>query len=142
MTRTLPTQRVTIRLAQPHEGPVIESMMRTYGGPTWDWLDWSTVYPYWLIGEVEAQPRGCVMVNPGQPFGRVEFLAVDPQLPQASKAILCRDLCYAGVASCQQMGSQAVLSNIDTGDGTWRQIAEKRGWVVTGEGSYMMKRCV
>lgn len=140
MTSTIPT--VTVRLARPDEGPMIGAMMQAYGGPSWAWLDWSQVYPYWLLGELDGEPRGCVMVNPGQPFGRVEFLAVDPTLPHASKAILCRDLCYAGVASCQQMGSQAVLSNIDTGDAAWRQIAEKRGWFSIGEGSYMMKRCI
>lgn len=133
---------ITIRLMTPEEGPLVQQLVKAGGGPSWDWLDWSRAYPYWLIGEIDGDAVGCVMVSPGTPFGRVEFLSVSPDLGHAEKAVLCRDLCYAGVASCQQMGSQAVISNIDTGDGAWRQIAEKRGWVVTGEGAYMMKRCV
>jgi len=133
---------ITVRLAQPHEGPLVQRLFLNGGGPVYDWIDWNKVYPYWLIGEADGDAVGTVMVNPGTPFGRVEFLSVAPDLDHAEKAVLCRDLCYAGVASCQQMGSQAVMSNIDTGDGAWRQIAEKRGWVVTGEGAYMMKRCV
>lgn len=136
------TPEITVRLARNDEGPVIHQLMQQGGAPDFGWVDWSQVYPYWLVGEVNGTVKGCVMVNPGQPFGRVEFLAVEGTLPHHEKAILCRDLCYAGVASCQQMGSQAVMSNIDTGDGAWRQIAEKRGWVVTGEGAYMMKRCI
>jgi hypothetical protein len=131
-----------VRLARPDEGPVVQRLVAQGGGPTWDWLDWSRVHPYWLLGEVNGTPKATLMVNPGVPIGRMEFLCLSPHVSQQEKAILCRDLSYAGLESCRQMGAQVVMSNIDTGDGAWRQIAEKRGWVVTGEGSYMMKRCV
>ena len=133
---------ITIRLAQPHEGPLVGELFVRFGGPDWGWADWSDVYPYWLIGDVDNTPKGVMMVNPGKSFGRMEFLAVDPTLPQSTKAILCRDLSYAGIATCQRLGSQSVLSNIDSSDKQWKAIAEKRGWVITGSGDYMMKRCV
>ncbi|MFN3078146.1 MAG: hypothetical protein ABT940_15010, partial [Alphaproteobacteria bacterium] len=86
-------------------------------------MDWSHIYPYWLIGEINGIPKGTIMVNPGSPIGRMEFLCLDQTLSQQEKAILCRELSYAGIASCQQMGSQAVVSNIDTSDHAWREIA-------------------
>lgn len=133
---------ITIRLAGKHEGPLVKHLFTQGGGPAWDWLDWSHVYPYWLIGEVDGHPKGTIMVHPGTPFGRMEFLTLDQTLPLKTKARLCRDLSYAGIASCKQMGAQAVISNIDSGDRSWSRIAARRGWVSTGEGSYMMKRCV
>lgn len=136
------TPRVTIRLARPHEGLVIQRLVRDGGGPAWDWLDWEQATPYWLIGEVDGEPKGTIMVNPGVPFGRMEYLSIAPDVTFRHKARLCRDLSYTGIATCQRMGSQAVVSNIDSGDALWKQIATKRGWVPTGEGSYMMKRCV
>lgn len=132
---------ITIRLAQPGEGPLIGQLFTTYGGPTWDWVDWSHAHLNWLIGEVNGEPKGVIMVNPGVPFGRSEFLTVDPSLPHATKARLCRDLGFAGVESCRHLGSQAVFSNIDQSDASWKAIAAHRGWNETGTGSYMMKRC-
>lgn len=133
---------IAIRLASPQEGPLVKQLVQQGGGPAWEWLDWSQVYPYWLIGEVDGQPKGTIMVHPGVPFGRMEYLALSPSLSTKDKARLCRDLSYAGIASCKQMGSQAVVSNIDSGDASWRHIAQRRGWISTGEGSYMMKRCI
>ena len=140
VTTTIET--IHIRLAQPDEGPLVGRMVRLYGGPQWDWLDWSQVYPYWLIGEVRGVPRGTVMAAPGVPFGRMECLCVDPTLPHRQKALLVRQLSYAGIASCQQMGSQAVFSTINRLDEGWNHIAQARGWVPMDEGTLLVKRVI
>lgn len=133
---------ITVRLATPQEGPLVQHLVAASGGPAWDWLDWSQVYPYWLIGEVNGIPQGTIMVCPGRPFGRMDYLAIAPGVPLRHRAQLCRDLSYAGIATCSRLGAQVVVSNIDMTDQVWKRIAEKRGWVATGEGTYMMKRCV
>ncbi len=132
---------LTIRAATPHDGPLLRQVMTDWGQVTYEWLDWSQAYPYWLIGEWDGVVAGVVMVNPGVPFGRVDLLTVNPALPHAQRAIVCHDLAYAGAAACQQHGSQAILSFVDTQETSWRAIAERRGWVVTGTGSYLLKRC-
>ena len=133
---------ITVRLAEPHEGPMIGACVRAFGGPTWEWLDWSEVAPYWLIGEVEGVVRGVIMVSPGKPFGRAEYLCLDPSLPHRQKALLAKQLSYAAVARCMTWGSQCVNSEIAVHDGAWSRIAEKRGWVPVGSGTSYMKRCI
>lgn len=133
---------ITVRLAQSHEGTLIQRLVHEGGGPAWDWLDWSQVYPYWLIGELDGIAHGTIMVSPGKPFGRVECLCVNPALPKKHKALLSRDLGYAGIACCRAQGSQAVWSNFDQADMQWAQIAARRGWHPVGHGIFAMKRCI
>jgi hypothetical protein len=127
-------------MAHKDEGPLIGRWVADWGGPSWDWINWSQVYPYWLVGEVDGIPHGTVMASPGQPFGRVEFLCIDPTLPKRHKAILARDLAYAAIASCQLMGSQAVLSTINAPETQWSVIGERRGWINMGTGTLVLKR--
>jgi hypothetical protein len=129
-------------LAHPDEGSVVRQIVVDGGGPTWDWLDWSQVYPYWLIGEVDGVARGVIMASPGKPFGRAEYLCLDPSLPHRQKALLAKQLSYGAVAQCMMWGSQCVNSEIATHDTAWAKIAEKRGWVQVGTGTSYMKRCV
>jgi len=131
---------VSCRLAEPGEGPLVQRLVAQGGGPTWDWLDWSSVYPYWLIGEVDGEPKGCVMASPGLPFGRIEMLCVDQALPKKQKAILVRDLGYAAVASCKAMGCKAVLATVGYGDESWAGVMKRRGWREIDFGSFLVKR--
>lgn len=133
---------IAIRLAAPEEGPLVGSLVKAFGGPQWEWLDWSSVYPYWLIGEVNGHPEGTIMASPGRPFGRVECLCVNPALPKRVRAALSRDLGYAGVACCRAQGAQAVWSNFDQTDIHWAHIAARRGWAPVGQGIFAMKRCL
>ena len=132
---------ITVRLMTPEEGSLVQRLVKDGGGPAWEWLDWTHAYPYWLIGDVDGEPKGTIMVHPGVPFGRMEYLVTTPSLSFRHKALLCKRLAYAGLAACQNVGSQAVISTIDSTDSSWKSIAEHRGWVSVGEGSYMLKRC-
>lgn len=126
----------------PDEGPLVQDLVRRGGGPDWEWLDWSQTYPYWLIGEIDGVPQGCVFVSPGRPFGRVECLHVDLRLPKKPRAVLLRNLGYAGIACCRQQGAQAVWSNFEATDTSWQEIAKRRGWQPVGSGTFMVKRCL
>lgn len=130
---------ITVRLATPDEGPLVQALYEQGGGPSYPWLDWSEVYPFWLIGEIDGSPSGVVMAMPGKPFGRVDFLYLLPTLSHAEKACLARDLCYAAHDACRTFGSSAMISMIATQDTSWRQIATRRGWQPVCEGSMMCK---
>lgn len=136
------SSKVHIRLARQDDGALLQRLVAQSYGPSWEWVDWSDAYPYWLIGEVDGTPEGCVMASPGRPFGRVECLCANPALPVKTRAILLRNLGFAGVACCRQQGSQAVWSNFESTDTSWQGIAQKRGWMPVGSGTFAMKRCV
>lgn len=134
------TSPLTIRLAQPEEGPLVGSLVKAYGGPAWEWIDWSSVYPYWLIGEVGGTPRGVIMALPGRPFGFIDHLFIDPTCTARQKAVLARDLSYAALEACRQFGAQLTTSYLRSTDASWEAIATKRGWVPCVHGLSVMKR--
>jgi hypothetical protein len=120
---------------------VIGALVKAWGGPAWDWLDWSGCSLYWLVGDVGGEIQGVINAVPGKPFGRIDHLCLSPGASHKMKAILAKHLCFAAVAYCKFHGSQATISTIDQAEDAWRAIAEKRGWVTIGSGSYLVKRC-
>ena len=141
-TAHLPRTKITVRLAQADEGPLVGALVKRYGGPTWDWLDWSQAGPFWLLGLVDEEPRGCIMVNPGRPFGHIEILCVDPTLPHRDKAVLVRDLGYAAIATCKAYGCSAVLAGAEWMDEAWLKVMQRRGWHERAYGTFLVKKVV
>lgn len=133
------SHRITIRVAQAHEGPLVKSLYDECGGAHSDYLDWSQVFPYWLIGEVDGTPSGIVMAGPGMPFGRVDFLYTLPTLSKTCKAILSRDLGFAAAETCRRLGSSAVVSTIRADEPSWKKITQKRGWLPLCDGTFLLK---
>lgn len=130
---------ITIRVAQPHEGALVQALYNACGGTHGDYLDWTDIFPYWLIGEVHGVPSGIVMAGPGKPFGRVDFLYMLPLLSKKHKALLSRDLCFAAAETCRRLGSSATVSTVRLDDVSWKKIAQKRGWVPMCEGTFLIK---
>lgn len=130
---------ITIRVAQPHEGVVVKELYEACGGAHGDYLDWSEVFPYWLIGDVDGIPSGIVMAGPGKPFGRVDFLYTIPSLSKRHKALLSRDLGFAAAETCRRLGASAVVSTIRLDEPSWKKIAQKRGWVPMCDGTFLIK---
>ncbi len=116
-----------IRWAYPYEGPLIQSILQSQNVALADMADWTLpLGPYWLVAVLD-EPVGCVMVNPGQPVGRMEWLTVIPTLGKKQYATTIRDLCYAGLNTLKSQGSQFVAGYVsDTYEG-WKQIIENRG---------------
>jgi L-amino acid N-acyltransferase YncA len=137
----MPSCKPIIRLARPEEGPAIGERLKAWGGPAWEWLDWSDVYPFWLVAEQDGDVIGFVNVAVSKPFARVDHVYLAPSLPRKRKG-LAKTLAYAALAYCKVQGAQAVISAIDRDDVQWLQIAKKRGWVTIGEGYSVIKRCL
>ena len=131
---------ITIRLAQPHEGPLVASLYAQCGGKVEPWIDWSDIFPFWLVGEVDGTPSGIIMASPGKPFGRVDFLYTLPGLTKRQKAILSRDLGFAGAESCRRLGASAILSTISANEPSWKRVAHRRGWMPICDGTFLLKR--
>ncbi len=133
-------QAIRVRFAGPDEGPVIYSILKSQHVTLADVADWAQdIGPYWLLVETD-RPLGCIMVNPGRPVGRLEWLTVRPDVPKKQYAVACRDLCYAGFEVLAKGGSQFMACYIADHDQSWKQITERRGCMPVEHGTLMMKR--
>ena len=126
---TVDTQ-LTVRLAQPGEGPLLHTLAQESGKWEITGLDWSfDPYPWWLIADVEGVPTGCLQVCPGIPLGRLEFLCVPTATPHVIKAKVVRALLLHGLAACRAHGAQFVTGMLHTGLEGYARIIERRGGV-------------
>ena len=69
--------RPTIRLARDSEGEDIRHILDEVGQIP-EGLDWSRVYPYWLVAEHDGIIVGCAQVLPGFPLGHFGFWGILP----------------------------------------------------------------
>ena len=115
-----------IRWAFPHEGPVVQAILRSQNVALASQVNWlRPLGPYWLL-YCDPDPCGCITVNPGTPVGRLEWLTVMPSVPKRQYACAIRDLCYAGMAVLKQGGSQLVAGYVNDRDVSWKRVIEKR----------------
>ena len=70
--------RPSIRLATDDEGPKIVEILEASDEHVPDCLDWSRVWPHWLLAEHRGVRCGCINVLPGRPVGYIGSLAVLP----------------------------------------------------------------
>lgn len=130
------TMRIAaIRLAHVDEGLDIYGLLLSTGMGEIKGLSWDDIYPYWLVAEMEGRIVGCLQACPGKPIGRLEFLAVAPDLSHSEKAIVARDLGYAGLETLKAMGCQASSSLVKDDNLSWQRIMERRGAIQFGHGS-------
>ena len=138
-TRTIP--QVTLRLAAPTDGPLIHELFLASGKWEIPAVDWSQdIGPYWLIGEMQGIPLGCIMVRPGRPLGSLEFLCVRTVVPHKTKGLLVRTLCYAGLESLKRTGAQLCSFVLHPGQDGWEKVLSRRRGVKWFQGSvYLME---
>ena len=132
--------RPTIRLAYPDEGQQVHALWQAAKLPTISGIDWSLIYGNnWLVAETDTLV-GCVMVQYGIPFGRMEYLIVQPGISKRLRSLVVRDLVYAGLERLSQYGSQAIyFGSLDT-DTAWHRVVERRGAVLIGTGKFYLKK--
>lgn len=130
----------TVRLATDDDGPAIERLVKAAGyGVTG--IEWTGLYPYWLVVENGAGPVGCLQVCPGRPMGRLENLAVKADNP-VEKARLVRMLAYSGMATLREGGSQLADFVIPFSERAYKKALKKRGATVIAQGNLMSRRLV
>lgn len=132
------TDRHTIRVATTDEGPLIGWFLKQtpYASLDWD----RPLSGTWLLAEQGNTPVGCVAVNPGIPVGHMDLLCIDPSLSKKQRALLARDLSYAGLEYLKQMGSQAVKIYIADQERGWQQVVSRRGCLPIDRGTIFLKR--
>lgn len=127
-----------IRWAQPHEGPLVQSILHNQNVALADQVNWNLpLGPYWLL-YCDPDPVGCIAVNPGMPVGRLEWLVVKKGLSRRQHALAIRTLCYAGMLVLKQQGSQLVAGYVADHMKGWKQVIERRGIVPEEHGTLYM----
>ncbi len=133
-----------IRLAQNSDGPRIGELARASGFGV-DGLDWSDIYPHWLVAERDdpendAGVVAAIQVSLGKPIGRLEMLVADRGLGHRERALVVRELLLQGLATLRQSGAQVAMGVLPFGERAYKRLLKRRGAVVAFSGNAMLKR--
>lgn len=141
-----PTRRAalpTVRLARNDDGDSIAALLQQVG---WDVqnveVDWRDIYPYWLVAEQDGVFIGCIQTLLSKPVGRLEFLAVRPDLSHQLQALTVRALILGGSATLKAHGVSLVAGTVPHELKSYKRILKNRGAVVIGTGAVILKRLV
>lgn len=104
-------------------------------------LDWSTLAPYWLVGELDGQIVGALQVLIAYPVSRIDHMMIDPDLTNRERYCVIEAMTGHGELALGMMGCSLVSTSIDTdrGDASLR-MAERRRWVDSGTVHHLWKR--
>lgn len=94
-------------------------------------VDWSAgVYPYWIGAYRRTGLYGALLVQVGKPFGRLEYLCIDPLVNRKQRATLTKQLAYHGMNYLKSVGSEVVMTTVDIDwPEEWHRILQNRGAV-------------
>ena len=132
-------QDITIRLAQNSDGPRIGELVWESGYMVED-VDWTDIYPYWLVADVDGRLAGGLQVLPGKPMGRLELLAVEDALPHRTNALVVKSLILAGMATLTKAGAQLASGFIPFEYKSYKRMLKKRGGKVVAQGNMIESR--
>ena len=126
--------RPKIRVAQNSDAEVIQQILKANDMFT-EGLDWSRLYPNWLIAEWKRKPIGCVQFLIGYPVGMIPMLAVLPGYRDSGTGMY---LMWAAEELLRQAGCDGFLGITDSG----RVLKKlpKLGGLEIGEFTLFVKR--
>ena len=132
---------IDVRLAQNKDGDDIHGLVSSSGQEI-SGLDWSDIYPYWLVVEMDGRIVGCLQVCAGKPMGRLDWLAYDQGLSHQSRARVIKIMVDQGFLVLKLHGAQIVACMVDFEDKAFKRILKKRGGVVMVTGNLIVRRLV
>ena len=104
-------------------------------------LDWSDIYPYWLVAEREGEIVGCINVALSKPIGILDQLAVDPSLNSHVKGKVVRALILQGLGTLNAAGIFHAASMIPFELKSFKRVLKKHfGSVVVNQGNIVLTR--
>ena len=103
-------------------------------------LDWSNIYPHWLVAKIGDEIVGTMEVLLGRPIGRLEHLSIDQGLGARAHAAVLNSLSFQGMMTLCTYGADLSSSMIPFEDKNWKKALKKRGATVMATGSMMVRR--
>ena len=102
-----------IDLATNAEAARVGELVKAAG---WDvgGIEFTEVYPHWLVAKHAGGIVGCVQIYRGRPAGRLEYLSVDASHPDVGRVAAA--LVEQGVVTLKLGGAQAVTSMVVFGE--------------------------
>lgn len=132
---------IVIRLAEDREGArvgeLVEGMLVNVNMGV---IDWSRVFPHWIVAEVDGSIVGAVQISLGTPIARMENLSLDKALTGSLKAKVVDALMRQGLGALQRSGAQVVTGMVAFSRKKYRKVLEKRGAVIGYSGHTMFMR--
>lgn len=135
-------QRVVLRLASDHDGATIANLCSACRYDILDYASWTHIYPYWLVAEIDGLILGAVQVAISLPVGRIEFLAVEPELGHRDKAMIVKGLADQAMGTLRKAGCELASFMIAEHLQGFRKVLEKRGARELFSGTTLVKRLV
>ncbi len=132
------TRKLIFRLAEDSEGETLKNLCNLVGYNIPG--DWSRVHPYWIVAESNGLILGAIQVCPGLPVGRLEFLAVEPEVSSHLRGRLVRGLVLHGSATLKRMGADGAAGSVPFEMKSYKRVLKKRGAVMIMSGNTFMKR--
>ncbi len=130
---------LSVRMATNEDGAVISALVASTGFEE-DYIDWTVIYPYWLVAEHEGKIVGTVQICPSRPIGRLEFLVTVPDLSHRLKAITVKRLLVTGVETLKLNGAQLVSGVVSFEMKSFKKMLKRRGAITALSGNLMVWR--
>lgn len=130
---------LTLRLATDDDGPRIQALVEAAGFAIAN-VEWTRLYPHWIVAQNGTGVKGCLQVCPGRPIGRLEMLAVDEEATPVERARVVYALLNQGCDTLAEYGSQLSMGSIPFRFKAYKKCLKKRGCVVVNQGNLMAKR--
>ncbi len=129
---------MNVRLATNADGPRIAELVSTQTGAG---LDWTNIYPYWLVAEKGGAIVGCLNVALSKPVGRLEFMGLDDSLSPHARGKTFRGLVMQGMATLKAHGTEAIFSVVPFELKSYKRVLKKHfGAVIVGQGNMIIAR--
>ena len=128
-----------IRMALDVDGETIGDLVRENGFKDVG-IDWSHVYPYWLVAEYEGEVVGCIQVRISIPIGGLEMLSIKQDLNHTLKSLIVKSLLLGGSSTLKQAGASMAAGLIPFEMKSYKKLLKRRGCVSIGVGNEMARR--
>jgi N-acetylglutamate synthase-like GNAT family acetyltransferase len=125
---------VKVRLAVDAECERIQKLVHE-AGFTVGSLEWSRIYPHWLVAEIHGNVVGCVQLCLGLPIARAEMLGTEQGLAHRDKAVISRELLLACVAAARQYGATALSGLVAFENKSFKRLLKRRGAFAIASGN-------
>ena len=132
--------KIEIGLASNDDGSRLRELSMQEGFPSADDLDWSDIYPYWLVARINGEVMGCIQIAMSKPVAYAEMLSIDRSVGHKSRALMVKELVLQASGTLARGGASMVVGMIPFELKSYKKILKKHGAVVVASGNLLAKR--
>jgi len=115
-------------------------LMKDAGFDIMPGLDWTDVYPFWLVAKIDERIVGCIQIVPTKPYGYLEFLSAESGLDHQIRARVLKKLAEQALAYLQLYGTQVAAFMVPFELKGYKRILRRKGAVTVQSGNMLALR--